>query len=136
MDWLPSLGECIWCGKTEMTEEHVIDQQFAKALGVPYPVSSFWGDARLPGDTGEVKLEDRVCRTCNQNWMKKLDDQTIRFLRPALKSLGTIEMDLKQQRTFARWATKVALLLEIRAHDMTVKDPDTGRAAETRSRHS
>lgn len=127
---IPPAGECVWgCESGQpFNREHIIGKQFAKAIGMPFPVSVSWGELHrvtsehLPhGESVEkelgVVLDDRVCERCNKQWMKRLDDRTIKFLRPALDSEASIAIALKQQLDLARWATKVALLLALWFHD-------------------
>jgi hypothetical protein len=127
---IPPLGKCVWdCGSdSPFNEEHIIGRQFAKALGMPFPVPVSWGDIRRT--TGEqiqhgeqledelgITLKHRVCERCNGKWMKRLDDLTARFMRPALRHEQRVRLNDKQQLTLSRWANKVGLLLAIWFHD-------------------
>jgi len=126
----PQFGECVWgCGSdAPFNQEHIIGRQFAKALGMPFPVPIKWGDIErstgreiMHGEALEkelaICLDDRVCERCNGNWMKKLDDLTVRFMRPALEHEGRVQLESKKQLHVARWANKVGLLLALWFHD-------------------
>ena len=136
---IPPKGSCVWgCGSdAPFNQEHIIGRQFAKALGMPFPVPIKWGDIErstgreiMHGETTEselaICLDDRVCKRCNSNWMKKLDDLTARFMRPALEREGRVYLDAKKQLHVARWANKVALLLALWFHDQPM-DPRSHR---------
>lgn len=119
----PPFGKCIWCERTDFTDEHVIGQQFTKLLGIDFPIKSYWGDATIPGN-GEVVLKDRVCDTCNKNWMRKLDNKMIKAMRPAIRAGGRVQLNERQQEIVAMWATKVALLLALRLQDLALQHPE------------
>lgn len=119
----PPFGKCVWCERDDFTVEHIIGHQFTKALGIPFPATSHWGDYVLPGPA-EVALEDRVCDTCNRNWMRKLDNRVMQFMRPAFQREARVQLNLRKQETLAMWATKVALLMLLRRHDLALKYPE------------
>jgi hypothetical protein len=136
---IPPAGSCVWgCeSNAPFNREHIIGKQFAKALGMPFPIRVGWGDLHRPtglmgehGTTTEnelgIVLDDRVCKRCNENWMKKLDDRTMKFMWPALHHRGQVGINRKQQLDLARWATKVGLLLALYFHDQP-KDPRSQR---------
>ncbi len=101
----------MWCERKDFTREHIIGHQVAKALDVTPPVKSYWGDFVMPGDKGEVYIDDRVCDTCNRNWMRKLDNKVMQFMRPSIRHEARVQIEAGQQELLAMWATKVALLL-------------------------
>jgi hypothetical protein len=119
----PPFGTCVWCERDHFAVEHIIGVQFAKALGIRYPVAQKWGFQPLPGKLAEISLENRVCLTCNQNWMRKLDNRVMQFLKPTIQHETPVELNLRKQETLAVWATKVALLLLLRQHDLTLAHP-------------
>jgi hypothetical protein len=120
----PPLGKCVWCDGIDFTEEHIIGRQFAKALGIRYPVESHWGDFILPNNASEITLRDRVCKTCNLNWMRKLDNRIMKFMRPSIHHEERTQLNQRKQAALATWATKVALLLQLRTHDLVVAHPE------------
>jgi hypothetical protein len=119
----PPFGKCVWCERDDFTVEHIIGQQFTKALGVPFPATLYWGNYALPGNA-EIALEDRVCDTCNRNWMRKLDNRVMQFMRPTVHREARVQLNLRKQETLAMWAAKVALLLILRRHDLQLKHPE------------
>lgn len=127
---IPPAGECVWgCGSGQPFNcEHIIGKQFAKAIEMPFPVPITWGEVERStgaeiehGQALEKELaictDDRVCKRCNSQWMKRLDDLTVRAMRPALKDGEPVELDTKKQLIVSRWATKVALLLTLWFYD-------------------
>lgn len=125
----PPLEKCVWCERADFTEEHIIGRQFAKALRIPYPVQSHWGDFILPGNTGEITLRDRVCVACNTNWMRKLDNRIMKFMRPTIQDERRVQLKQGSQTALAMWATKIALLLRLRAHDLVLIHPELAEAS-------
>lgn len=127
---IPLAGQCVWgCESGQpFNREHIIGKQFAKAIGMPFPVPISWGEIeRATGTDVEhgqavedelaICTDDRVCTRCNGQWMKKLDDRAVKVMRPALRANERVRLDQKQQLTVARWATKVGLLLALWFHD-------------------
>jgi hypothetical protein len=125
----PPFGKCVWCERTDFTEEHIIGRQFTKAIGIGYPAVATWGDFRLPGRTGIV-LKDRVCDTCNKNWMRKIDNKAISWIGPALRD-DRIQLDQRKQEVVSMWATKVALLLALRHVDLIAQFPELAENGNT-----
>ena len=126
----PQAGECVWdCGSNQpFNREHIIGRQFAKAIGMPFPVPITWGEIERStgrdfkhGQALEKELaictDDRVCQRCNGQWMKKLDDRTVKAMRPALRANERVHLNQQKQLTVSRWATKVGLLLALWFHD-------------------
>jgi hypothetical protein len=120
----PPRGKCVWCDRIDFTQEHIIGRQFTKALNIAHPVTQAWGDFILPGNTGEVVLDDRVCLTCNGSWMRKLDNKVMKFLHGPLSSGQRVQVNLRDQAILAVWATKIALLLALRSADLTETYPE------------
>jgi hypothetical protein len=115
----PPRGTCVWgCGRTRFNKEHIIGKQIAKGLKITLPVqlcySGFEGQNER---TLEVVLRDRVCKTCNGGWMKKLDDRLMTFMSSAFANGDTVVLTPYRQKTLAFWAFKVALLLELFSHE-------------------
>jgi len=127
---IPLAEQCVWgCESGQpFNREHIIGRQFAKAIGMPFPVPISWGEIERStgrdfehGQTVEQELaictDDRVCTRCNGQWMKKLDDRTVQAMRPALRANERVRLDQKKQLAVSRWATKVGLLLALWFHD-------------------
>jgi hypothetical protein len=120
----PPFGKCVWCERTDFTEEHIIGRQFAKAVEISYPAPFFAGRFELPEHQGIV-LNDRVCDTCNRNWMRKLDNKAMAAIGAALGPHETrIHLKEAQQRWVSMWATKVALLLQLQTIDLQARHPE------------
>jgi hypothetical protein len=121
----PPFGKCVWgCGRDNFNREHIVGQQIAKLLDLELPLTMHLGDfRRAGGEQIEVVLEDRVCVGCNGGWMHKLDDKMIAFMGDALSTSTPVRLNEFRQRILARWAVKVALLLEVYLHDEAIRVP-------------
>ena len=121
----PPLGKCVWgCGRDNFNREHIVGQQIAKLLDLELPLTMHLGDfSRDGGEQVEVVLKDRVCVGCNSGWMRKLDNKMIAFMGDTFSTGTPVKLDEFRQRILARWAVKVALLLEVYLFDEAVRVP-------------
>jgi hypothetical protein len=120
----PPSGKCVWCERTDFTEEHIIGRQFAKAVGISYPLPFYAGPFELPERQGVV-LNDRVCDTCNKNWMRKVDNKAMKGMGGALRpNEARIHLTQPHQQWVSMWATKVALLLQLQQIDLLARHPE------------
>ncbi|MGN6371528.1 MAG: hypothetical protein ACTHM1_00835 [Solirubrobacteraceae bacterium] len=119
-------AECVWgCGRSDFNVEHVIGQQFAKALDLPYPMAMMWADySRIEEQLLEVVLRDRVCTGCNGGFMKRLDDRMRRVMGSSITDATPTNLTEDQQTRVARWAFKVGLLLMLWVHDECARHPE------------
>ncbi len=69
--------------------------------------------ASKPTNVLQVVLKDAVCLTCNGGWMSLLEKAFVKTLGTQLSTPTPVTIDLSQQERVARWATKVALLLQL-----------------------
>ena len=79
------------------------------------PVSTFVGDSDDPIKVEEhlaVILGRQICNTCNNVWMNQLEERVRPFFHEMLLNHGSIQLDTRMQRDFARWATIKAFLIE------------------------
>src|SRR5271163_4694562 len=117
--------DCVWgCGRNNFNREHVIGRQFANRLDLPHPMVMRWGSYGSMRAELEVVVEDRVCTGCNGRWMKKLDDEVREILGPSIMEGATVSVARGEQRTVARWALKVGLLLMLWTHDECEEHPE------------
>lgn len=124
VDWLiPPSAECVWgCGRSTFNLEHVIGQQFAKEMGLPYPLVLRWATFGMEQEKLEIALPDRVCRVCNGNWMRKLDNHAKKVM--SIRERVPVVVGATSDRLkLARWALKVGLLLSLWFHDQAVREP-------------
>jgi hypothetical protein len=136
---IPPSGQCVWGCESghPFNREHIIGKQIAEAMGMPFPVRISWGDIhrstgveiergdRVEREGLEIVLDDRVCERCNNQWMRKLDERMLAFMRPTLETEAPVQLDLRKRLTLARWATKVGLLLALYLHDQPLADADS-----------
>lgn len=61
----------------------------------------------------------RVCRSCNNEWMAKLEERAAPVLRPLIASITKARLQEIHLRLIATWITKMALLSQL----LTERDP-------------
>jgi hypothetical protein len=115
----------VWgCGRNDFNREHVIGSQIVKTLNLPMPVQVHYGPlAGTEAQTLEVVLRRRVCKTCNHGWMRKLDNEMMRFMGPVFTASEVVTLPPGSQRILGRWIVKVGLLMELYLHDLSVTQP-------------
>jgi hypothetical protein len=124
---LPAFGTCVWnCGRRDFNREHIIGLQIAKLLDTTPPVTVRWGNYVKSGEVMEVVLRDRVCKGCNENWMRKLDRRMVAFMADTIRNDEPVVLNEKRQLTLAHWAVKVALLFLLHLNDE--KPPEARRS--------
>jgi hypothetical protein len=106
---------CVFCGKTPLTLEHIFPQwinacwpkgttseRFARAgSGDLVPRGSF---RQVASNTARL-----VCATCNNEWMKDIEDSTRPLLCEMITGHG-IQLDGRQQLALATWLIKTAFV--------------------------
>ncbi len=124
---VPPKGECVWgCGRSDWAVEHIFGTNtLAKRLGITLPIHTQIGDGERDS---EIVLVDRVCKRCNNGWMQRWDNLMLDFMGGAITHgpRARVELSKGRQERLARWAIKVALLLEVFLHDMREAHPDFG----------
>lgn len=125
MEPAPSFGACVWgCGRHNFTKEHVIGRQLVKALELPSPLTMHLGGwAGRSEQFIRIVLKRRICKICNETWMREVDDQFLSVIEDPLRRGTEIDLGSRDQKTVATWATKVALLLELFLHDFMARNP-------------
>lgn len=117
--------ECVWgCGRSDFTAEHVVGRGFANRLELPYPLAIVMGQHYRVQRKLEIVVRDRVCDTCNRNWMKRLDDRMRFIMGGSITDAAPVGLTQDQQKRVARWAFKVALLLMLWLHDQAAQQPE------------
>lgn len=115
---------CIYCGSRPDSVEHIVATRFIEVLaedprGLPIPVGLNWTDPR----SGEVRrlvgkrtkdgqptldFTARVCKTCNNEWMNRVDDAAFPFVSEMIRG-NPITLDAAAQCAVATWFAKVAI---------------------------
>lgn len=109
--------ECVFCGGTPTTREHIFPAWAARLVGEAVPVthsklSERQGelpDSRTwlqPPFTQTVRV---VCARCNNGWMSRLESEAEQILRPMLTGFGR-RMHRPAQEALASWALKTAIV--------------------------
>ncbi len=124
---------CIFCGRSPVTNEHVIPRWVAalilkdpRAKNLPRPI-----DHQLRGDTRLVtwrsdRIDVRakcVCRDCNQGWMSRIEDDAQAFIRPMIMGQH-ISLDADAQRRVATWVALRALVFRHLAEGVIPADEE------------
>jgi hypothetical protein len=118
-------GQCIFCGGTKLSKEHVWPNWLKNHMPRDAPhhvhlttVGKFvdgksWGRARNERRTGDAKARRLrvVCRTCNNEWMSKLQTTCKPLLLPFLAGQWPNLSDTEQQQ-LATWATMSTMVWE------------------------
>jgi hypothetical protein len=105
------------CGTIgDTSDEHVVPKWIRRLLGIRSEVTLLRGDEleeihSRPHLT--VRLRGKVCTTCNNGWMSKLESDVQPFLTPMLLGTERLLIDVPQQRLLTTWATKTILLTEL-----------------------
>ena len=101
---------CIFCGGWPVTREHIFRSSWKDKFYVSGVEREFVQnrDGRFSARTDAAAFElivKRVCETCNNGWMKKLDRDVEEWLRNPDVAEPSIS-----PKEFRRWAIKIAIL--------------------------
>ena len=120
---LRQLDHCVFCGGSEMTEEHLIADWVHRAFSKKRkPDGQFRATVVGSGlrfDGGDPVITAKViCRRCNNNWLSEIDNDAARVLRPLIRGEREVELDRAGQTAVAAWVYKTALIFDAAAHGM------------------
>jgi hypothetical protein len=103
------------CGCTDdLTDEHVISKTVRKQLPLVTGVRRiFQGRTSGQRQVLHVVLEKAVCQTCNNGWMRDLENDFVALLGPQLRNERAARLNPDAQERVATWAIKTALLLQL-----------------------
>jgi hypothetical protein len=105
------------CGRLgEASDEHVVPQWVRRLLDIRSEVTLLRGDQLEELHTRQhltVRLRGKICTTCNNGWMSKLEADVRPFLTPMLLGSERLVIDERQRRLLTTWATKTILLTEL-----------------------
>jgi hypothetical protein len=114
---------CAWCGETPLTREHLLPQWVVELLLSTFPSDEGFDQAYVFATaSGEGKpraytvdkptlVVKAVCESCNSGWMAALEGEVAPILGPLVCGEYT-EISQADQIILARWAAKVAVLME------------------------
>ena len=108
---------CIFCGKDDLTKEHVLpkwlQKYFGPAAGGLHVISKRDSDPITFNDKAFARTARIVCGGCNSGWMSLLEAETEKLLGPLVTGPGIGgTLSLEQQAILARWAAKTLIVLE------------------------
>lgn len=112
------LSECIFCGDSDMTEEHLIAAWVLRAFHrqrKPDPgfSGSFVGPSEMRLSPEEPILTAKVvCRSCNNEWLSVIDNAAAEVLKPLIRGDDTVTLHRDGQSVFAAWIYKCALIFD------------------------
>jgi hypothetical protein len=118
---IAELAACVFCGGTEMSEEHLIAHWVHRAFARKRkPTDSF--RATIKGTA--MRLEDGdadvtakvICRSCNNGWVARIDNAAAGVARPLIRGLEQVALDRAGQTAFAAWIYKTALMFDAAEH--------------------
>ena len=122
------MRKCLFCGGREnLTQEHIIARWLQRELDISQETVHILGGSenrlRVERELVFNKFTDgRICRTCNSNWMSKLEDENKQHILKLMR-MEDIEDELAYlseggNDSLAKWAFKTALLLGNTAKDV------------------
>jgi hypothetical protein len=112
------LDKCIFCGDSDMTEEHLIAAWVLRAFHrqrKPDPGFSggFVGPNQMRLSTEEpISTAKVICRSCNNEWLSVIDNAAADVLKPLIRGDDTVTLDGDGQAVFAAWIYKCALIFD------------------------
>src|SRR5436309_2754018 len=104
---------CIFCGWRGVSNEHIVAKRFRNLFQVPENGMPL---LRGTGEPGRVHMWQgpifgaqvkRVCRRCNNGWMRAMDDQVEGPLSRMMTG-QRCELTEEQQIAIAAWSVRVA----------------------------
>lgn len=135
---------CIYCGRSAVTQEHVLPQWVKRVIGPTATSRSSVSDKH--GKNGETvfrtvrfaqgslfsKRPRIACRTCNGGWMAEMEGRTKPILLPLVTSTQPSDLLLADVTQLAAWAAKTAINFEYVDHP-TIVSVEQGRRTEMMS---
>ena len=116
-----SPGKCIFCNKGKLTKEHMYADWLRNFIPREMRDHRIYFSSvdidrlnestqRLTGDPHSRRIRC-VCKTCNNRWMSKLQEDTKPILTPILKGEAT-SLHRNAQRQLATWVTMTVMVAE------------------------
>lgn len=116
------LDRCIFCGCSDMSDEHLIadwaNRAFAKARKpTGHLHGALIGQGQMRIDGGDpVAAAKVVCTACNSGWLSVIDNAASKVLRPLVRGDREVTLDRAGQTAVAAWIYKCALILDAADH--------------------
>jgi hypothetical protein len=115
------LDRCVFCGSTEMTEEHLIadwaHRAFARSRKPQNRILASWlaADQLALSDGDPVVTARVICRSCNNEWISGVDRDAADALKPLVRGERAVVLDRAAQSA-AAWIYKSALIFDVVQH--------------------
>ncbi|MEJ7791994.1 MAG: hypothetical protein WKF65_08505 [Gaiellaceae bacterium] len=133
MTLVRELGACIFCGDSDMTEEHVVADWVSRAFeGKRRPgpglSGSFVSRQSMRLLSGEAISTAKVtCRRCNNEWLSQIDNAAASVLKPLIRGDDAVSLGTSGQAVFGTWAYRAALIFD------ALEEGNNGRLATHRA---
>jgi len=115
-----SQGFCIFCGGSDLTKEHIFPEwqkslvptaeHFGEMNAVRHPEMILVSDRLKQGDISNYRVR-KVCKTCNNGWMSRLE-AAVKPILTALILGNSIKINKEEQLNLARWIVIKSMVLE------------------------
>ncbi len=114
---------CAWCGSTPLAREHLVPFWLGEVLADAFGVDDGYDfgfefidsdgnrTARSHPQRRPEVVVKAVCERCNNGWMSALEAGVRPFLEPMVRG-SEARLTVADQVALARWAAKVAVLLD------------------------
>lgn len=109
------MRQCVFCGATPVTREHVIPEWIANYLSVNHMTVNVTDDAgRRTWTTVESFnfVARIVCARCNGGWMAELENNARPLLLPLFDGTEVV-LSIQEQGVIARWLWKTAVVTAV-----------------------
>lgn len=112
---LSARRECVFCGGTPLSREHVLPRWAGDLLEKPHghlrpSVRDTGGKRHGWMRSGLEWVSRRVCVPCNTGWMSRLEADAAPVLAPLIKSLSRARLRRKDVPLVAQWVAKTSLV--------------------------
>lgn len=113
---------CIFCGKTNLTKEHVlpkwIQNYFGAQTGGLHVVNKQDGSSYQFTEKAFNRTAKIVCENCNSGWMSKLEGDIQALLGPMMIGRDLpVSLSTYQQSMIAIWVAKTLTVLEYSSNE-------------------
>jgi hypothetical protein len=108
---MKTAGKCIFCGGGGLTKEHVWSAWLHHLLpSAPYHFRAGRQKPIRQGSAKTIKLRV-VCRSCNNGWMSRLDENVKPILTPLVCGQALV-IDSQSQAILAAWVAMKVMIIE------------------------
>lgn len=118
-----TLTHCVFCGKEDMSEEHIVAEWVPRAFMRRRKPHRGFAGTFTASDTIEVEFAAEpvdtagvTCKTCNNDWLSLIDNDAAQVLKPLIRGESEVTLDAAGQTAFAAWIYKCALIFDAAQH--------------------